>query len=94
MWIWDKLYNEKHCLAQLLYLSIVAACGIGFVATSWHLVSAWEQTLFCCLISISLLSFFMASFSDPGYIHSKNLRRALEMTDYDYILYFPKDCYT
>ncbi|KAJ3227716.1 hypothetical protein HDU81_006536 [Chytriomyces hyalinus] len=86
-------------ILQIFYLVLVTGSVVTFLVFGWNKipsqqVSPAHQYLFWAVSGFCYYAFLTASWSNPGYITSKNVKKAAAMYDHDYLIYSPKQCQT
>ncbi|KXS16757.1 zf-DHHC-domain-containing protein [Gonapodya prolifera JEL478] len=94
------LTSEAHPLIQIFYFVILTAGVAVFLVNGYPRLPTPLLGPFQTYVTIPLTifsayaSFYLASFSDPGKVTSKNVARCLEVFEYDYMLFTPRTCPT
>lgn len=84
---------------QILFSILLTTALIIFFTHGWPLlpnayVPSYHLYFIPPAIALLIGSFLATSFTDPGIITAHNVNQALRTYEYDYVLFFPKDCST
>ncbi|TPX76196.1 phosphatidylinositol N-acetylglucosaminyltransferase [Chytriomyces confervae] len=96
----DRMFYSRHPLIQIFYLVLVTGSVVTFLLFGWNKIPnqqvspAHHRYLFWAVSGFCYYAFLTASWSNPGYITSKNVKKAVDMYDHDYLIYSPKHCQT
>ncbi|KAJ3197363.1 hypothetical protein HK101_004239 [Irineochytrium annulatum] len=97
--LYKYAFEGRNPILQLFYLSLITGCIGLFLYLAWNripnkLLSEYHRYIIPIAITTVYFCFFKASWSDSGAITKENVNRAIELWDYDYILFNPKECST
>ncbi|KAI8847646.1 DHHC palmitoyltransferase-domain-containing protein [Chytridium lagenaria] len=96
---YSYLMETNHPLLQIFYLTLVTSCVAVFLFCAWHRIpNSRLSEIHLIIVPTAIITvygcFFKACWSDPGTITSKNVEKACQVWEYDYILFNPKICST
>jgi len=87
-------FYSRNPLLQIFYISLVGGGFIMYYFIVLPRLPLHHQIISWIIVSCTLASFFIASFSDPGRITKENLHQYEENYEFDGVLYVPKTCRT
>lgn len=95
----DYIVNKPNPILQIFYLFLVIGGTSLFMLTGFAYIpglyiSSFHLFGLPTMMCLTLLSFYIASNSNPGTVTSSELTKYVNTFEYDDILYAPKECTT
>lgn len=87
-------FFSRNPMLQIFYGLLVGGGYIIFLYTAFPRLPVHHQVASFVVVSLTVVAFLLACYTDPGRITKDNLERYLPNYPYDGIMYMPKTCRT
>ncbi|EQC32551.1 hypothetical protein SDRG_09872 [Saprolegnia diclina VS20] len=81
--VWAWFFEERNCIFQLFYLSLLSLCYGVLVTEAWHTLDLLDRVIAIFFAFACLGLFVRVSFVDPGVITHRNLSTQQHYPDHD-----------
>ncbi|EKE41527.1 hypothetical protein ENUP19_0331G0018 [Entamoeba nuttalli] len=91
---YNKILYKKSHLLQIIYLAMIGVCDLLLIRDVFHSLPQEYFIFFHINLILTIIFFFIASLSNPGYINQYNVKEYIKKYPFDNIIFYRRKCST